>query len=220
MSQAPTVFVIDDDEDVRSSLEWLLGKGDLEVETHASARSFLDNYRPERPGCVVLDVRMPEMNGLELQQRMIGMGWKIPVIIVSGHADVPIAVRAVQAGALDVIEKPYESKALLDKIHEALALDARRREADRAAEAFTERLSTLTPREREVLTEVVAGKSTKAIAEALTVSARTVEKHRERLMRKMEVRSTPELIAVAMSNGIKPEDGPAAEVQRQPEATG
>ena len=199
MTNEPTVFVVDDDADLCDSLRWLLESDGLRVETHTSAQSFLDAYTPDRPGVLVLDVRMPDMSGLELQQHLKERGFSIPIIILTGHGAVPMAVRAVKAGALDFLQKPVDDQVLLDRISEAMRLDAQNRQVRIENEKVLSRRASLTPREREVLDTVVAGKSNKQIAEALCVSAKTVEVHRKHLMKKMQVRSAVELVGTVLA---------------------
>jgi len=199
---SPTIFVVDDDEGMRSSLQWLLESEGLRVEIFGSAQEFLDAYYPGRAGCMLLDVRMHGMSGLELQEHLREQDIQIPVIIITGHGDVPMAVRAMKTGALDFIEKPFDDEKMLDAIRRALDIDKLRRErqADRANLAA--RLANLTPREHEVMLQVTDGKSNKEIANALGVSSKTVEAHRARVMEKMEARSLAELVRMVLAAGI------------------
>ncbi len=194
-----TVFIVDDDQEVRQALALLMESVGLQVETFESGNDFLQQFDPNRPGCMILDVRMPGMSGLELQARLAAEAIHPPVIIITGHGDVPMAVRAVQAGAVDFIEKPFNDQALLDSVHRALDLDARKRgRASRLAE-IRARLQTLTPREQEVMKMVVAGKRNKVIALELSVSQSTVEAHRARVMEKMEARSLSDLMRMVLA---------------------
>jgi two-component system response regulator TtrR len=195
----PTVFVVDDDEGMRKGLRFLLESAGYRVETLDSAQAFLDRYRPSMRGCVLLDVRMPGMSGLELQERLRAEDIAIPVIIVTAHANVPMAVDAMQNGALDFIEKPFEGSALLSRVRRALAHDARHRVRDGERKACSERLESLTPREREVLDLVVEGMLNKQIAAELGISMKTVEHHRARAMQKMQVESLAHLVRTMMS---------------------
>jgi RNA polymerase sigma factor (sigma-70 family) len=199
---SPTIFVVDDDDGMRSSLQWLLESEGLRVETFGSARDFLNSYYPGRAGCMLLDVRMHGMSGLELQEHLREQEIQIPVIIITGHGDVPMAVRAMKSGALDFIEKPFDDEKMLHAIRRALGIDKLRRErqADRANLAA--RLANLTPREHEVMLQVTDGKSNKEIANALGVSSKTVEAHRARVMEKMEARSLAELVRMVLAAGI------------------
>jgi two-component system response regulator FixJ len=199
MRTEPTVFVVDDDRDLCDSLRWLIESDGLRVETYASAQDFLDAYDPVRPGVLVLDVRMPGMDGLDLQQHLIGIGHGIPIIILTGHADVPMAVRAVKAGALEFLQKPVNDQILLDCIRKAIRLDTQNRSKKKRKDEILTRMALLTPREREVLNLVVAGKPNKQIAHELSVSEKTVEVHRKRLMKKVQVGSAVELVRVVLS---------------------
>ena len=194
MTAEATVFVVDDDKAVRESLERLMKSVGLPVETYPSAQSFLETYDPARPGCLVLDIRMPGMSGLELQEKLARDRINIPIIIVSGHGDVEKAVRAMKGGAVDFIRKPYKGKVLLDRIQQALEMDAgqRREEAERAEVAA--RIASLTPREREVMKLLAAADSPKRIAFKLGLSRKTVDVHRNHIMMKMRVDSLVELV--------------------------
>jgi len=197
-SPAPTVFVVDDDEAMRNSLRWLIESVGLAVECHDSAESFLDSYYPGRSGCLLLDVRMPGMSGLELQEYLHRNEINIPVIIITGHGDVPMSVRAMKEGAIDFIEKPFNDELLLDAIRNALAVNEKQREKQALRAELAARLATLTPREHEVMEMVTAGKSNKEIASALGVSAKTVEAHRAKVMDKMQASSLAELVRMSM----------------------
>jgi FixJ family two-component response regulator len=181
----PTIFVVDDEQPVRDSLRWLLEPLQFHIETYASARDFLSAYDPARPGCLVLDVRMPRMSGLELQEELNARQIRIPIIIITGHGDVPMAVRAMKAGAVDFVEKPFNEQTLLERIQHALDTDARERREEVERQAVLERIGALTSRERDVLTRVVAGKSNKLVAAELSVSTKTVEAHRHNIMQKL-----------------------------------
>src|SRR5579859_2056773 len=178
--QPMTVFVVDDDEGVRNSLRFLLKSVGLTTRTLASASEFLEVYKPSQPGCLVLDVRMPGMSGLELQQQLNLRGAVIPVIFVTGHGDIPMAVEAMQQGAFDFLQKPFRDQDLIDRIQRALERDAHNRTALEQHAKIRERLESLTPREREVLTLMTRGKPNKVMAAELGVSQRTVEIHRAR----------------------------------------
>jgi len=201
MPPEPTVFVVDDDRAMRDSLRWLLESVGLSVRTYATAAAFLREYEPSQPGCLVLDIRMPGMSGLDLQAELLRRGAGLPTIVVTGHAEVPMAVRAVKAGAVDFIEKPFSDQLLLDRVRQALELDRQDREVRGRREEAVRRLETLTAREREVLGLVVAGKANKEIAVALGLSPKTVEVHRAHVMAKMAVDSLAELIRVAILAG-------------------
>ena len=196
----PTVIVVDDEAAVRKSLRFLLQAVDLHVETYSSAEQFLEQSVPDRPGCVLLDMRMPGMSGLELQKLMPQKGWLTPVIFITGHADVEMAVRATKAGALEFIEKPFDTHKLLDHIWQAIEIDHQNRRNRRAHSELKARLSLLTSREREVLEKVVVGMSSKQIAADLRISIKTVEKHRAKVMKKTQAGSLAELVKVVLLN--------------------
>jgi len=205
MKEKPaTVFVVDDDEAVRTSLRLLLKSVGLPVETCASAQEFLDRFDADRPGCLVLDIRMPGMSGLELQERLNAMHAMIPVVFITGHGDVPMAVEAMQHGAVDFIQKPFRDQDLLDRINQALEKDRENRAGLHARDTIRARIAELTPREREVLDLVTAGKANKVIAGDLNVSQRTVEIHRARVMEKMEASSLAHLVRMVIAAGDDP----------------
>jgi len=198
----PLVYVVDDDEAVRDSLTLLLKAVGLSGRAYGSAAAFLENYDPEQHGCLVADIRMPGMSGLDLQETLKERGAPIPLIFITGHGDVPMAVDAMKSGALDFIEKPFRDQDLLDRVHQALAWDKERRTENLQTLAIRERLATLTPRETEVMERVVQGQANKVIAMDLGVSQRTVEIHRARVMEKMAVRSVAKLVrAVEAAKG-------------------
>ncbi len=205
MATEPTVFVVDDDEAVRDSLMALLDAVGLKAESHGSARDFLAAYDSSRPGCLVLDVRMPDMSGLELQKELAASRIRIPVIIITGHGDVPMAVEAMKAGAVDFIEKPFRKDTLLDSIHRALAHCAPAPRGEVASAEVAARIAQLTPRERDVLEGLVIGRPNKVIAFGLGISPRTVEIHRARVMAKMQARSLSHLVRMALAAGIDPD---------------
>lgn len=200
MTQAKaTVFVVDDDPGVLRSLSRLIESLGLPVETHASARSFLESYDAARPGCLVLDMRMPGMSGTELQDRLHAAGAGIPIIIVTGHGDIPMAVSSIKNGAFDFIEKPYRAGVLINRIQAALRDDARLRDEQAAREDIEARLARLTPREREVLGLLTAGETVKQIAARLGLSHKTVQVHRAHIMEKTEAGSLADLIRYSMT---------------------
>ena len=196
----PTVFIVDDDQAVARSVRWPIESVQLKVETFASAQSFLDGYATTKPGCLVLDVRMPGMSGIELQERLTVQRIRVPIIFITGHGDVQMAVRAVQAGAFDFIEKPFNDQDLLDRIQRAISFDSEQRARDSLRARLSALLASLTPREREVLNLVVEGMSNKAVANTLGLSAKTVEVHRAKVMEKMHARSVADLVKMAMQN--------------------
>jgi two-component system response regulator FixJ len=196
--QAPTVFVVDDDEGVRNSLRFLLKSVGLPARAVASAGEFLESYQPSQPGCLVLDVRMPGMSGLELQQQLNLRGAVIPVIFITGHGDIPMAVEAMQQGAFDFLQKPFRDQDLIDRIQRALERDGRNRAALDEHARIRERLDSLTPREREVLALMTRGKPNKIMAAELGLSQRTVEIHRARVMEKSGAASLAQLVRMVL----------------------
>ena len=197
----PTIFVVDDDTAVRDALKLLLRSVGQAVETFGSAQEFLDAYGEDRPGCLVLDIRMPGMSGLELQQKLNEKHSILPIIFITGHGDVPMAVEAMQAGAVDFIQKPFRDQDLIDRINQALEKDGSNRAALGERNDIRRRLETLTPREREVLDLVVHGKANKVIAGDLKLSQRTVEIHRARVMEKMQASSLAHLVRMVLEVG-------------------
>lgn len=199
MSNQTSVFIVDDDHEVRDALQLLMESVGLQTECFGSAQEYLDRFDPQKPGCIVLDVRMPGMSGLDLQMRLAEERLCPPIIIITGHGDVPMAVRAVQAGAMNFIEKPFNDQELLDSVHRAIERDAQQRgDVSRLAE-IEERYQRLTPREREVLELVIAGRRNKLIAAELGVSQSTVEAHRAKVMEKMEADTLSELMRMMLS---------------------
>jgi len=201
ISARPTVFIVDDDTAVRDALKFLLRSVGHPVETFSSAQDFLTAYRDDRPGCLVLDIRMPGMSGLELQEKLVEKRSILPIIFITGHGDVPMAVEAMQAGAMDFIQKPFRDQDLLDRINQALEKDANNRAALGELNVIRERLASLTPREREVMDLVVNGKANKVIAGDLDLSQRTVEIHRARVMEKMQASSLAHLVRMVIEVG-------------------
>ena len=194
----PTVFIVDDDEAVRDALSMLVRSVGLSAESFASSADFLAVRGPHDAGCLVLDVRMPGMSGLELQEELVRRGATLPIIFVTGHAHVPMAVRAIKAGAFDFIEKPFDDQELLDKIHLALDVGSRARRELEESEEIRRRIRSLTPREREVLDLVADGAANKVTASRLGLSERTVEIHRAAVMRKMGAESLAQLVRLTL----------------------
>jgi len=194
----PIVFIVDDEEAVRGSIEMLVRSLSLRAETFATAQEFLDDFDAAQPGCIVLDVRMPGMSGLELQEELAAMGATIPIIFITAHGDVPMAVSALKGGAMDFIQKPFRDQDLIDKIQAALGQDAEARTSLADRERSKARIALLTPREREVMELVVAGRANKVIAADLGLSERTVEIHRARVMAKMVAESLPHLVQMVL----------------------
>ena len=195
----PTVFVIDDDDAVRGSLKLLFKSINLPVGVFASAQEFLPRYSADQPGCLVVDVRMPGMSGLELQQQLNLRGAMIPVIFITGHGDISMAVEAMQHGAFDFLSKPFRDQDLIDRVQRSLEKDAVNRRAFGRSDSIRERLQSLTPREREVLELVTNGKPNKVVAADLGVSQRTVEIHRARVMEKMQANSLAQLVRMTLA---------------------
>ena len=193
-----TVFVIDDDAGVRQGLRFMLRAAGYSVEAFPSARSFLEDYHPRRGGCLLLDIQMPQISGLELQQTLNVRGWRIPVIFITGHGTVPLAIAAMKAGAFDFIEKPLREDALVESIERALRWNDRAYEERLERATLQTRAVSLTPREREVFELVAAGEPNKAIAHHLRISFRTVELHRAHIIEKLQARSLSDLIRMAM----------------------
>ena len=196
-SESPTVFVIDDDPAVRQSVCWLVESGGRHVVAFESAQAFLDSYTPEQNGCVVTDVRMPGMSGLQLQEELFDRGCTIPVIIMTAYGDVATAVRAMKAGAIDFLEKPYNDQALLDLIEEAVHKDDDIRREQMHGEAVRAKFNRLTQREQQVMRLVVQGQSNKMMADQLEITTKTIEAHRSKVMEKMEASSVAELTQLA-----------------------
>lgn len=200
----PTVFVVDDDEAVLDSLEALLEASGFRVRTFASGADFLQMESSAREGCLLLDLRMPDMDGLTVQKKLKSHEIDVPVIIISGRGDVAMAVEAMRAGAVDFVEKPFEQDVILSSIDRALALHRQNRGADEGPIEQPDALARLTAREREVLEQLVIGQSNKAIAMELGISPRTVEIHRARVMEKMGARSIAHLVRLALACGVNP----------------
>jgi len=195
----PIVWVVDDDEAMRSSLKWLIESVGMRVESFASATAFLERHYPGRFGCLLLDVRMPGMSGLELLDRLRSDQMLPPTIIITGHGDVPMAVRALKAGAVDFIEKPFNDEVLLDSIRRAVMAEEKRRITSSEVSRINDRITHLTPRENEVMLMVTMGRSNKEIANSLGVSAKTIEAHRARVMEKMQAGSLAELVRMVIA---------------------
>lgn len=194
----PTVFIVDDDQSILRAMRFLLKSAGRRSETFSSGDEFLERFEPERPGCLVLDIRMPGLGGLELQDRLIAAGSSLPIIFMTGHGEVPMAVEAMQKGAFDFVQKPFREQELLERIDEALDADRRARDEHARRASIAARLERLTAREREVMELVVTGKPNKVIAYELGVSQRTVEIHRARVMDKMQARSLADLIRMSL----------------------
>ncbi len=198
-----TVYIVDDEPEVRESLAWLLESSGLDCKVFASGGIFLEQFNPEFRGCLVLDVRMPGLNGLELLRRLQDFPDSLPVIVVTGHADVPMAVRAMKSGAFDFIEKPYNEQWLLERIQDAQAFDRDRHNIKLREQKSRQLFTEVTPREFEVLTLTIAGEPNKGIARSLGISVKTVELHRTHLLAKTGARSATELVRLAMIAGYR-----------------
>jgi two-component system response regulator FixJ len=197
-----TVYLIDDDRMARESLQWLIESAHLPVRAFDCGHAFLKQFDPAASGCVLLDVRMPDINGMELHTRIRDLGATIPVIIVTGHADVAMAVRAMKAGAYDFIEKPYNDALMLERVQSAIACDLDNRKNQERIDEIRNRAAALTPREQEVMAYVLRSTPNKLIAVELGISAKTVELHRANLMSKMQAASSTELVRLALIAGL------------------
>jgi two-component system, LuxR family, response regulator FixJ len=203
----PTAFVVDDDEAIRTLWRWLMESNGIGVRTFATAPEFIEHYDPRAAGCLVLDLQLPGMSGLELQEYLVRQRIDIPIVIVTGHADVPTAVTALKSGAVDLIEKPFSYRDVVSVIRKAFARDAENRERRARDEQIRLRIASLTDRERAVLQRVMEGKPNKVIAGELDISIKTVEVHRAKLMEKMAVGSVAELVQATL--GFSLMDGPS-----------
>ena len=204
MDAEALVFVVDDDASLRASLQDLLESVGLQVVACASAQEFLRRPRPEGPSCLVLDVRLPGLSGLELQRQLAAGDRDMPIIFITGHGDIPMSVQAMKAGAVEFLPKPFRDQDLLDAIHQALARDRQAREQRAQREALRRRFDTLTPRQREVMACMVAGRLNKQIAGELGTSEATVKTHRQQVMAKMRAESLADLIRIADQLGLLP----------------
>jgi FixJ family two-component response regulator len=202
MKHDSVVFLVDDDLSFRRSCERLLSIAGYPVESFPSAREFLDRGPPDIPACLVTDLRMPGMNGLDLQSELANTGWQIPLIFITGHGDVPTSVRAMKAGAIEFLTKPCQERELLTAVANALQLDRARRHAEAERAALQERYNSLTPREREVMRHVIAGMPNKRIAAALNVGEKTVKFHRAHIMEKMMAGSLAALVKMAIDLAV------------------
>ncbi|GGK69328.1 response regulator transcription factor [Amphritea balenae] len=191
-----TVFIVDDDDDFRDSMQWLLESDDLSVQSFSSARDFLSNYKGEK-GCMLLDVRMPEINGLALQQIMLERDIRLPIVVLSGHGDIPMAVTAMKNGAIDFLEKPFDDEVLIPLVQTALGKATEMFADQQQQEQVRTLYESLSRREKEVMALVVTGKANREVAEELGISPKTVEVHRSRVMSKMRAESLPELVKQA-----------------------
>lgn len=198
MADEPTVFIVDDIESNRALLEDLMESVDIPYETYASARAFLDGFSGAQTGCLLLDIRMPDMSGLELQKELNTRGITLPVIFVTAHGDVPVTIQAMKEGAFDFVQKPFNNQAVLDQVYRALEESIRRKESADSRAKVLQRIGVLTPRETDVMHQVVQGEPNKRIAYNLDISERTVEIHRARMMEKMEAGSLADLVRMVV----------------------
>ena len=196
----PTVFVVDDDESVRKMLRWLIESVNLQVEEYTSADDFLASYKPNQVGCIILDVRMPGMSGIELQQKLFQGNSQLPVILLTGHGDVQMAVSAMKNGAFDFVEKPFNNQNLLDIVQKGIAESLRIKDSHMEHKKREARLSSLTTRERQVFDLIVAGQTNKSVARHLDISQKTVEVHRSKVMAKLVAKSLSDLINISKGN--------------------
>jgi two-component system, LuxR family, response regulator FixJ len=201
MSGAPTVFIVDDDPGVCKLWRLLIESAGLAVKTYLTAKEFLADYDPEQPGCLILDVRLPDVSGLELQRQLSNELAALPIIFVSGYGNVPLAVSAMREGAVDFLEKPISARLLLDRVREAIATDQQARERRLVRKHAVEMMKRLTPRESQVMELVASGRTNKEIASALTLSTKTVEVHRARIMEKLRVKSVADLVRLRVAAG-------------------
>ncbi|HEG44264.1 MAG TPA: response regulator transcription factor [Phycisphaerales bacterium] len=202
MEQQPVVFVVDDDPAVRTGIKFLVSSVDLQFAEFSSAREFLDSYDPSRPGCLILDIRMPKMGGLELQDELNKLDFILPIIFLTGHGDVPVSVKALKAGAFDFIEKPPQDQVLLDTIQKALRKDAQDRETMQHKQQLKAKLSLLSDKDVEVLKMIADSQPNKTIAFKMGLSEKTIEYHRAKIMKKLEVPSIQELVKFALEAGM------------------
>jgi FixJ family two-component response regulator len=202
LEQQPIVFVVDDDEFVRASLESLIRSAKLNVQTFASANQFLENATADVPGCLVLDVKLPGLGGLDLQRRLAESNIAIPIVFITGHGDIPMSVRAIKAGAVEFLTKPFQDQDLLDAINQAIQLDRATRQRKAEMANLRDRYETLTPREREVMELVVTGLLNKQIAAELGTSEITIKVHRGQVMQKMRAKSLAELVRISAKLGM------------------
>lgn len=199
MTDSPTVYIVDDDQAVRDSLKFLVESNGQAAQTFATAQAFLDSYNPDMPGCLLLDVRMPEMNGFELQKELQKRQMTLPIIFISAHGTVPTAVRALKSGAIDFIMKPFNNAALLERIDQAIEADKTLRKELYRKREIAERIACLTRREQDVMHLLIEGKPAKKIAEQLGISNKTVDVHRSHIMEKLEIKSVAELVKMVVT---------------------
>lgn len=207
----PTVFIVDDDEAMRKAMALLMRSVGLKTRVYPSAQAFLDEVKPISQGCLLADVRMPGMSGLDLQERLIEIGVALPVIMVTAYANVPIAIRAMRIGVTDFIEKPFDDQELIDRVHRAMSQGNKTNQDDHQAQRIKQRIACLTAREHEVMRLVVSGLLNKQVADELGISRKTVENHRAKVMDKMQVEGLAELVRAALVAGVELEPMKAEE---------
>ncbi|MFN3234062.1 MAG: response regulator transcription factor [Gammaproteobacteria bacterium] len=198
----PIVFVVDDDQAMTESLSWVIESIGLKTQTFTSAHAFLDTLDTSQPGCLLLDVRMPEISGPELQSLLKHQGTNLPIIFISGHGDIPLAVRAMKEGAIDFLTKPFNDQMLIESINKAIRTDHENRLKQHQSDAIRYRFDQLTPREKEVMSRIVVGKLNKVISAELDISLKTVEAHRASVMKKMQMKSLPELVEASIRSDL------------------
>ena len=198
----PTVYIIDDDQAVRDSLSWLIESHGYSAKVYDSAQTYLDQYHHTMTGCILLDIRMPEMDGLELQQLLAKRGCTLPIIFMTGHAEVPVAVAAIRFGGFEFLEKPFENKIMLGHIRAAMALEEQSRKAPNDHQDFLNRIRRLTQQEKRIMQRITQGLTNKQVAEELGLSHKTVEVYRTRVMQKMQASSLPMLVRLLVENGL------------------
>lgn len=206
MGDNATVHIVDDDASLRDALSSLFRSTGLDVRQYGSAQDFMEASPSDAPGCIVLDVRLPGVSGLEFQEHLAELGVRLPVVLMTGHGDIPMSVRAMKAGAVDFLPKPFRDQDMLDAVAAALARDKSRREGEGKADAVRARYETLSPRERQVMALVTAGKMNKQAAGDLGLSEITVKIHRGAAMRKMEAKTLADLVRMAEALGLRPDD--------------
>lgn len=199
----PIVYIVDDDQAMVESLSWIIESVGLRAKAYTRAQDFLDDYAADQHGCLLLDVRMPGMSGPELQAKLNSIGATMPIIFISGHGDVPLAVRVMKAGAIDFLTKPFNDQVLIESINKALREDKANREKQQESAQAEAKFALLSPREIQVLQGIVAGKQNKVISSELNISLKTVEAHRASVMKKMSVKSVPELVKLVLTNGVQ-----------------
>lgn len=202
MESVPVIHIIDDNDAIRKSLSMVMESAGFKSRIYSSAQDFLDNYTHTPQGCILLDIRMPDINGLELQQHLPQRNINLPIIFMTGYADVPTAIRAMKAGAYDFVEKPFNQEDLLTRIHQCVHKSEELSHAEQRRENNSERINILTEREREVLKLLVDGKINKVIAAELGISTRTVEAHRAHIMEKLQVKSLSDVVKIAILSGM------------------